>query len=155
MAEYQITGKLSDLKPLQSFYSPGSCFWGWRGLVREFLIRASALQFPWLQSDGGCSGSHLKIFFTLVPAVGLSLSWGFLPEDASLCGQTPPSLVSGFQGRQDMEAARFWRLGAWSRCGLSYQYSIGQAVSETRFKERWLRAPPLVERCVQEFGGHI
>ena len=38
-------------------------------------------------------------------AVGLCLSWGFLPEHASLCGQAPQSLVSGF-----LVGGRVWRL---------------------------------------------
>lgn len=81
------------------------------------------------------AGVLLKAAFML--AVGFSLSWSFLPERASLCGQTPHSIGSGFQeGGGPGRLPGCEGFGARNWCGLSYRYSIGQALSETRFKER-------------------
>lgn len=70
--------------------------------------------------------------FTFMLAVGLSLSWGFLPEHGTLL------TVWCLGSKREAGHGRCQVLKAWGPKLVwpPYRYSIGQAVLEPRFKER-------------------
>lgn len=132
--EQWITATLGDLQ-WQLFYSYHCGSGGSLESGRCPLLRASDLQFPRLQSDGGCTWSQFLRWLLANTASGAFC------QNTPLCvARLPHHMASGFQewgGAQALPRL----LKAWaSPTDLLF---VGQAVSETRFQERGSKAPPL------------
>lgn len=92
------------------------------GSARWFLLRVSDLQFLWLQSYGGCSWRHLKLFSAFTSA-------GAFHHNTLHVARPPPSWCLGFKSEAGCGGYQFLKACRWTRVWHLNLHSSRAAVS--------------------------